>query len=183
MGLFYPPEQKPVEGEAADDEYNSAFMRKETALAELRLWYSSFDSMMKKGTVPETVGSLMLRMHFKVAVMTLETTLHTKFTDTPEMWDIVDLTRKVLVGLKSGSTTKFALDVGVVIPLYLVGVKCSATSVRREAIELMFKYPRREGLWDSVVAGHIVQWILDVEGVYEDVARGRIPDWARMHSV
>jgi hypothetical protein len=65
MGLFYLSEQKPVEGEAADDEYNSVFMRKEAALAELRLWYSSFYSMIKKGTVPETVGSLMLRMHFK----------------------------------------------------------------------------------------------------------------------
>jgi hypothetical protein len=120
MGLFYLSEQKPVEGEAADGEYNSAFMRKEAALAELRLWYSSFYSTIKKGTVPETVGSLICGCASKVAVMTLETTLHTKFTDTPEMWDIVDLTRKILIGLKSRSTPKFALDVGVVIPLYLM---------------------------------------------------------------
>jgi hypothetical protein len=183
MGLFYPLEQKPVEGEANDAEFNDVFLRKETALAELRLWYSSFESMMKKGIIPETVGTLMLKMHFKVAVMTLETTLHTKFIDTPEMWDVVDLSRKVLIGLQSGSTPKFALDVGVVIPLYLVGIKCSVTSVRREAIELLLTYPRREGLWDSVVAGNVVQWILDVESVYEDRARGRIPNWARINSV
>lgn len=183
MGLFYPPDQKPVEGEANDAEFNDVFMRKETALAELRLWHSSFEPMMKSGRVPETVGSLMLKMHFKVAVLTLETTLHTKFQDTPEMWDIVDLSRKVLVGLQSGPTPKFALDVGVVIPLYLVGIKCSATSVRREAIELLLKYPRREGLWDSVVSGNVVQWILDVESVYEDRPRGIIPNWARVHSV
>jgi hypothetical protein len=89
---------------------------------------------------------MILKMHFKVAVMKLETTLHSKFTDTSEMWDVVDLSRKILVGLQSGSTPKFALDVGIVIPLYLVGVKCSATSVRREAIELLLNCPRREGL-------------------------------------
>lgn len=47
----------------------------------------------------------------------------------------------------------------------------------------MLSYPRREGLWDSVVAGNIVQWVLDVEEVYADRALGRIPDWARMNSV
>jgi hypothetical protein len=35
-----------------------------------------------------------LKLYVKVAVMTLETTLHTKFTDTPEMWDAVDLSKK-----------------------------------------------------------------------------------------
>ena len=113
----------------------------------------------------------------------MESTLHTKFTDTPEILDIVDLSRKLLIGLKSGSTPKFALDVGCVIPLYLAGMKCSATSVRREAIELILTYPRIEGLWDSVVPGNIMQQILDVEEVYEDRVRGRIPDWARMNSV
>ncbi|KAH8795671.1 hypothetical protein BGZ57DRAFT_747773 [Hyaloscypha finlandica] len=183
MGLFYPPDQKPVEGEANDANFNEVFMRKETAIAELRLWYSSFEPMMKRGHISETVGSLMLKMHFKAAVMTLETTLHTKFQDTPEMWDIVDLSRKILARVESGSTPKFALDVGIVIPLYLVGVKCSATSLRREVIELMHASPRREGLWDSVVAGSVVRWILDVEAVYEDRARGLIPNWARVNSV
>jgi hypothetical protein len=85
MSLFYLSEQELVEGEANDQEYNDVFLKKETALAKLPLWYPSFEPMMKKGFIPETVGSLMLKMHFKVAVMTLETTVHTKFTDTPEM--------------------------------------------------------------------------------------------------
>ena len=60
MGLFYPPKQKPVEGNTNDKKLNDVFVRKETTLAELRLWYSSFESMMKGGTIPETVGSMML---------------------------------------------------------------------------------------------------------------------------
>jgi hypothetical protein len=47
-----------------------------------------------------------LKVHVKVAVMTLETTLHTKFTDTSEMWDAVNLSREILVGLRSGSIPK-----------------------------------------------------------------------------
>jgi hypothetical protein len=87
------------------------------------------------------------------------------------MWDIVDLTRKILIGLKSRSTPKFALDVGAVIPLYLIGIKYSAISDRREATELILKYPSGEGLWDSIFAGHIVQYILDAEGFYKDCPR------------
>ena len=183
MGLWFPPEEKPIEGETLDPKIQAAFMRKETTLAELRLWYSSFESMMKAGKIPATVGSLMLRMHFKVAVLTVKTTLHTSYEHLPEMWEIVDLCRKILIGLKSDKTPKFALDVGVVIPLYLVGIKCSVTSVRREAMELLFDYPRREGLWDSCVAGSIINWIMTVEGVYEDRARGAIPAWARINSL
>ena len=63
--------------------------------------------------------------------------------------------------------SKIALDLDVIIPLYLVAVKCSATSVRREAIELLLNYPRWEGLWDSLVSGNIAKWIMDVESVYE----------------
>jgi hypothetical protein len=62
---------------------------------------------------------------------------------------------------------KISLDVDVTIPLYLVVVKCSATSVRREAIELLLNYPRWEGLWDSLVSVNIAKWVMDVESVYE----------------
>ena len=48
---------------------------------------------------------------------------------------------------------KIALDLGVIIQLYLVAMKCSATSVRREAIELLLNYPRWEELWDSLCQG------------------------------
>lgn len=193
MGLFYPPEDKITEDdievglltEFADSPLarKDAFIKKETTLAELRLWYSSFESMMKKGPMQETAGSLMLRMHFKVAVMLVETSLQTKPTDTPEMWDIVDLCRKVLIELGGSGSPRFALDVGVVIPLYLVGIKSSVVSLRRDAQELLTNYPRREGLWDSVVSGKVVEWILEVEMVYEDRARGQIPAWARMRSM
>jgi hypothetical protein len=43
IGLFYPPEQKPVEGDANDKNFNDVFLRKETALAELLLWYPSLN--------------------------------------------------------------------------------------------------------------------------------------------
>jgi hypothetical protein len=106
MGLFYPPKQKPVKGNTNDKELNGVFVRKETTVAEPRLCYSSFESMMKRGIIPETVGSMIVKFHFNVAFMTLETTLHTKFTDTPKKWDAVDRSREILVGLQSGLSPK-----------------------------------------------------------------------------
>ncbi len=98
--------QKSVEGDANGKEFSGVFVRKETALVELRRRYSSFESMKKRGIITETLGSMMLKLHSKVAVMMLEMTLHTKFTDTPEIWDTVDLSREILVGLQSGLTPK-----------------------------------------------------------------------------
>ena len=59
---------------------------------------------------------------------------------------------------------KITLDVGAIIPLYLVAMKCSATSARREAIELLLNYPRWEGLWDYCVREYRQ---MDFESVYE----------------
>lgn len=57
----------------------------------------------------------------------------------------------------------FALDLGIVPPLFVVATKCRDRKLRREAVRLMMSSPRREGMWDSILCGRSAQWIMEVE--------------------
>ena len=57
----------------------------------------------------------------------------------------------------------FALDLGIVPPLFVVATKCRDRKFRREAIRLLMSSPRREGMWDSILCGKAAAWIMEVE--------------------
>jgi hypothetical protein len=57
----------------------------------------------------------------------------------------------------------FALDLGIVPPLFVVATKCRDRKLRREAIRLLASSPRREGMWDSILCAKVSQWIMEVE--------------------
>ncbi|KUJ10192.1 uncharacterized protein LY89DRAFT_596894 [Mollisia scopiformis] len=57
----------------------------------------------------------------------------------------------------------FALDLGIVPPLFVVATKCRDRKLRRDAIRLLLSSPRREGMWDSILSGRVGQWIMDIE--------------------
>lgn len=57
----------------------------------------------------------------------------------------------------------FALDLGIIPPLYVVATKCRDRKLRREAISLLTSSHRREGMWDSRLCAGVGNWIMDVE--------------------
>jgi hypothetical protein len=66
-------------------------------------------------------------------------------------------------GSYSHLKASFALDLGVVPPLFVVATKCRDRKLRREAIALLMSSPRREGMWDSLLCGKVGEWIMEVE--------------------
>jgi len=82
----------------------------------------------------------------------------------------------------------FALDLGIVPPLFVVATKCRQRKLRREAIRLLMSSPRREGMWDSILSGKVAQWIMESEeeglqpwqGPYSPAARETVPDENRV---
>lgn len=77
----------------------------------------------------------------------------------------------------------FALDLGIVPPLFVVATKCRDRKVRREAIRLLMSSPRREGMWDSILSGRAAQWIMEIEEERLPPfnpwsSPGADPDWA-----
>ncbi|OCL06943.1 hypothetical protein AOQ84DRAFT_223354 [Glonium stellatum] len=57
----------------------------------------------------------------------------------------------------------FSFGFGVVASLYLVASRSRNPAIRRRAINLLLNYPRREGVWDSVVAGQIAWECMTME--------------------
>jgi len=57
----------------------------------------------------------------------------------------------------------FALDLGIVAPLFVVATKCRDRKVRRDAIRLLLSSPRREGMWDSILSGRVAEWLMFIE--------------------
>ncbi|KAH7370357.1 hypothetical protein BKA65DRAFT_15536 [Rhexocercosporidium sp. MPI-PUGE-AT-0058] len=160
-------------GEAAES--------RETHMAELLQWHYSFENTMSRHNMAETVGSMMLRMHFKICYVCIKTYLDDVMLPdlyTAELKEIVALSTKLLAAFRHGESTNFTLDFGLNIPLYIAGFKCRVTSVRTEIVNLLLGQPRREGFWDSQLAGKVVRWIQELE---EEYAGGDvIPEWCRI---
>ncbi|KAF2116217.1 hypothetical protein BDV96DRAFT_45607 [Lophiotrema nucula] len=57
----------------------------------------------------------------------------------------------------------YAFNPGPIELLFTVATRCRDPYLRRAAIYLMMKFPRREGVWNSVVAGGLAQEAMDIE--------------------
>lgn len=97
---------------------------------------------------------------------------------------VVYLAKAVMKELPATNKTRpsnFCFDTRVIVPLWVVGLKCREPSIRREAINFLLANPRREGIWDSVFAGKVLQWAMEVEE--EFLENGKVPAWARIAGV
>lgn len=90
--------------------------------------------------------------------------------------NIVFLAQRVLESSQSlGTGANFSFDLQVVTPLYIVGMRCRSLKIRRQAIGLLRSFPRREGLWDSLLVSKSLAWVADMEGG-EDLEEDSMPE-------
>lgn len=85
----------------------------------------------------------------------------------------------------------FCFEMGVIPPLSIVAIKCRNARVRRKALKLLLKYPRREGVWDSTITADLSKWAISMEEGWdgaedpwtEDSEEFFIPEYKRVKSV
>lgn len=70
----------------------------------------------------------------------------------------------------------FSSNTGLLSALWLVVSKAKSSALRRRAIALMVDFPRREGIWDSVVSGRVAWEILRLEETAVDGVLGVNPN-------
>ncbi|KAF9877889.1 hypothetical protein CkaCkLH20_04465 [Colletotrichum karsti] len=58
---------------------------------------------------------------------------------------------------------RFSVDMGAVPALYYTAVKCRNPGIRRRAIELMKRWPRREAVYDSLACAALAEEIMKIE--------------------
>jgi hypothetical protein len=95
---------------------------------------------------------------------------------------LVDLARDLLENSPSDQRRAVVLfDDSLVASLFNVATRCRERGVRKEAIELLQRYPRREGLWDSEMAVAVCTWVMNQEE--EGMVDGQVPEAARLRIV
>ena len=79
----------------------------------------------------------------------------------------------------------FTFEMGIILPLFYTALKCRNPSIRRNAIRLLSSGHHQEGLWESVAAGQIAEFVVEVEERSLDakIGAGSIPPSARVRQL
>ncbi|KAK2045664.1 hypothetical protein LZ31DRAFT_463853 [Colletotrichum somersetense] len=87
------------------------------------------------------------------------TDIRTVIILTPSFREIVQLSRTVLKAQANcgGCSDTFSMDNGPTWPLLVTACRCRDTKLRQEATELLGRFNRRDGIWDSRVFHDVAQ--------------------------
>jgi hypothetical protein len=158
-----------------------------TLTESLHRWMAAFDPLKNSRefkTLDEKKASITLELQMKATYMgTIKSLAQDEqvFDAYYEIYsDIVNLSEALLKCSNASKVPKFSFDSGVIIPLWFTGHKCRDIILRRRVISLLLNFPRREGVWDSVFAGLVIECLRGFEEEY--IEDGKIPEWARIRS-
>ncbi|KAL3420636.1 C6 zinc finger domain protein [Phlyctema vagabunda] len=115
-------------------------------------------------------GALLICMHHKVALANLTAVAadsEMAYDGSTTIFHAVVKTASFLISsyptLNLPRNPNFSFNSGVVVPLFMVAMKCRNPALRREAINLLADNPRTEGMWNSTVCARIGEYIMELE--------------------
>ncbi|KAN0099262.1 hypothetical protein V8E51_013037 [Hyaloscypha variabilis] len=166
-----------------------AMKEQEEIQADVWRFNKAFEPVLQKVTDgPEKHYALFIQLSLAIGYIGLCThlatdeSIHDQYN--PVYKRVVYLAKEVMKELPVTNKTRpsnFCFDTRVIVPLWVVGLKCREPTIRRDAINMLLSNPRREGIWDSVFAGKVLQWSMEVEE--EFMEHGCVPGWARLAGV
>lgn len=141
-------------------------------MKELQRWHSAFMPLLKYARTVEGKKNFLaatalethyLSSYFGLDAMTLDSRSSAS-RSMPVFREIVSLCTDILSHPSAiADETKYTFDLQIVASLYATGLRCRHSGIRRQAVALLLSSPRREGVWDAVLAGKIVGWVADIE--------------------
>lgn len=163
-------------------------------IKDIPRWEAAFKPLwwrLKAQNDPSLMIAAWLSMHMKTALLSLTIPViedeskyddyHDVFVESVKLAEYTLNCLNVAKAAAKSSSPMFQFDAHLVIPLHIVGHKCRDPVLRRRALFLMLSNRRREGVWDSTLAGTCATWAMEIEEKYlED---GKVPAWARIHGV
>ena len=151
-------------------------------LSALAQWETSFrdiTALTCRAEIRDSPEVLKLRFHgifTRIALVAAVSFNQTLFDDfTSDFKEAIAIARILLESTgrdQSVPSLGFTFNLGVVMPLWLVGCKCRLPDVRREAIRLLRAYPRREGVWDSLLAAGMIEFVIRIEREHQTRMEG-----------
>lgn len=166
--------------------------------AKLKTWNCTFEGFMNARSSSlssrEVRGAALLKIqHIIVSIMCYATGLGTiddprKFgevANAPETFEpllgefetVVRLSASLIATAEQDARAgkpalTFSCDLGLIGPLYYVCTHCTDVGVRRAALELIQRCPRREGMWCSEATGRMIEEYWAIEKRHEELQVG-----------
>lgn len=149
--------------------------RQAALLRQMDIWAATLDRMLLGESITERDldAAKTLRIHQVVAAMWLkrcttpeETANDESMRDFQTAVGLAESIQHVAGSLEQRralNSSSFLFDMEIVSPLYYVASKCRHPQIRRRAIAVLKRTQRREGLWDSDVAGAIAERQTEIE--------------------
>ncbi|RDW80329.1 hypothetical protein BP5796_05027 [Coleophoma crateriformis] len=160
-----------------------------TLIVHIKQWYAAFHALSQSElanggenmTIAATLKIHVYTVHLcLVGLLAADETVYDSYHE--KLSEMVDLAEMIIKARSNESSRgHFAFDLGVIYSLQLPAQKCRDSRIRKRAVALLSENPRREGVWDSVFVGKMMEWAVDVEE--EFMKDGYIPAWARIRGV
>lgn len=141
-------------------------------IGELKRWHDAFLPLLKQAQRPEGKRDFLAATALETHYLSSYFAIDLNFFDpakppesyTPLFGRVVALC-KIFLDHKDvlRADANYSFDLHILTPLYVVGLRCRHSGIRRQAISLLLSSPRREGVWDGILVGKIVQWVVDIE--------------------
>lgn len=139
------------------------------ALTTTKRWSDAFERLVElRGDTlseKEKSGVTILRIQQELALTSLK--LKRTVVDDQTMWDEFLPSFTYIVELASSltlaSTASFSLDLGIIGPLYEVASRCRDPIIRREAIRLLKRTQRQEGVWNASLTAMVAERVVAIE--------------------
>ena len=193
------PNGSPTWGEASDSHPFSLFFdvdptfeeRLET-MKEYERWDDAFRPLLNRSrsrSAPEEDFLLAstLRLHWLSGYLSIASnnsysSLVNNGRFTTELEELVGISRILLGRGEEVGNGGFVFDMQIIVPLMTVGWIYRHRALRSEAIELLLRSPRKEGVWDGIVVGKIMAWLarIEEEGLDDEASEDEdyVPEWA-----
>jgi hypothetical protein len=170
--------------------------------AQLLAWDSSFSAFMSLKshtlTALQIRGAALLKIHHTTAAimgrsipdLTDPRSIATAANDsavfarcTNDFQTVVSLSKSLIAAAEQDSQRDndkvaggltFSIDMGVVAPLYYVCIKSVDVPLREQAIELLSRCPRREGMWNSVLCMRMIREFWEMQDTHQATRQGTV---------
>lgn len=68
---------------------------------------------------------------------------------------------RILGGM--GAFLRAQFGMGIIMSLYFTATRCREFSVRRDAVAILKEFPCKNGVWDSLQAARVAEWVIERE--------------------
>jgi hypothetical protein len=62
-----------------------------------------------------------------------------------------------------GAFMRAQFGMGIIMSLYFTATRCREFSVRRDAVAILKEFPCKNGMWDSLQAARVAEWVIEHE--------------------